>query len=74
MAMHFPDCFYFNVIQGQDIVNDLFESNLRLLIRIRCLCIKSYRVVGKILCIQATLFISKSRVPDKILRDISSLR
>ena len=51
MAMHFPNCFYFNVIQGQDIVNDLFESNLRLLIRIRCLCIKSYGVVGKMLCI-----------------------
>ena len=47
MAMHFPDCFYFNVILGQDIINDLFESKLRLLIRIRCLCIKSYGVVGK---------------------------
>ena len=56
MVMHFPDCFYFllYVIQGQGIIHDLFESKLKLIIRIRCLCIKSYRVVGR------TSYISKS--------------
>ena len=47
MVMHFPDCFYFHVVQGQGIIHDLFETKLRLLLRIRCLCIKSYGVVGK---------------------------
>ena len=41
--MHFPD--------GQGIIHDLFESKLRLLKRIRCLCMKSYGVVGKMPCI-----------------------
>ena len=51
MGKHFADCFYFHVIQGQGIIHDLFESKLSLLLRIRCLCIKSDGVVGKMACI-----------------------
>ena len=51
MVVHFPDCCYFHVIQGQGIIHDLFESKLRLLIRILRLSIKSYGVLGKMSCI-----------------------
>ena len=62
MVMHFPDCFYFHVIQGQGIIHDFFESKLRLLIRIRCLCIKSYGLVGKMSCI---LKLTKSYITSR---------